>query len=70
MTKKSETTTLNEIVKALENAGYDPLAQLHGYLETGSSHFITRKENAREKIKTLDLETIRAFLYSMEHQRD
>lgn len=65
MTMKSEKTTLNEIVKALENAGYDPFAQLHGYLETGRTHFITRRDNAREKIGILDPEMIRAFLDEM-----
>ena len=62
MEQNWEQAILHEIIRALESAGYDPQIQLHGYLETGMDYFITRKENARERIKSLDPETIRAFL--------
>lgn len=50
------------IVSALTNAGYDPYAQLTGYLQTGDETFITRNGNARELIKTLDRGKIERYV--------
>lgn len=49
---------ISEIMSALSAAGYDPYAQLTGYLQTGDETYITRKGNARELIRTLDKEMI------------
>ena len=49
---------ISEIMSALSAAGYDPCAQLTGYLQTGDETYITRKGNARELIRTLDKEMI------------
>lgn len=51
-----------EIVAALEQAGFNSRAQLTGYLRTGEDTYITRTDHAREKIKKLDLETISQLL--------
>ena len=49
--EKSETAKIfDEIVSALTEAGYEPLMQINGYLKTGNITYITRKNNAREKI--------------------
>jgi len=53
---------LNEIIKLLEEKGYDPIAQLTGYLEIGSDDYITRHGNAREKIKAIDKEVIKKYI--------
>ena len=53
---------LNEIIMLLEERGYDPIAQLTGYLEIGSDDYITRHGNAREKIKTIDKEVIKKYI--------
>ena len=53
---------LNEIIKLMEERGYDPIAQLTGYLEIGSDDYITRHGNAREKIKEIDKEVIKLYL--------
>lgn len=53
---------MNRIIKAIEDAGYDPYAQLYGYLETGDLAYITRKCNARDEICDLDLQMIRRFM--------
>ena len=45
---------LKEIITLLEEKGYDPVAQLTGYIETGSDDYITRHGNAREKIKEIE----------------
>ena len=53
---------LNEIIKLMEERGYDPIAQLTGYLEIGSDDYITRHGNAREKIKMIDNEVIKKYI--------
>ena len=61
-----EENLIHIVVKALKNAGYDPYAQLTGYLETGDDSYITHKDGAREAIKLLDKEVIRAYLAEAE----
>ena len=53
---------INEIIMLLEERGYDPIAQLTGYLEIGSDDYITRHGNAREKIKAIDKEVIKKYI--------
>ena len=50
------------VIAALSDAGYDPYAQLTGYLQTGDETFITRNGNARELIKTLDRDKIERYV--------
>lgn len=44
---------LNVTILSMALAGYEPYEQLTGYLKTGSDLYITRKGNARAKIKLL-----------------
>lgn len=53
MNEKDAKKILNEIILSMALAGYEPYEQLTGYLETGSDLYITRKGNARSKIKLL-----------------
>ena len=53
---------ISEVSSALSAAGYDPCAQLTGYLQTGDDTYITRKGNAREIIRTLDKEMIARYI--------
>ena len=53
---------ISKITQALSAAGYDPCAQLTGYLQTGDETYITRQENARAIIKTLDKEMIAQYI--------
>lgn len=53
---------LKEIITLLKEKGYDPVAQLTGYIEIGSDDYITRHGGAREKIKEIDKETIKLYL--------
>ena len=53
---------LNEVIMLMEERGYDPIAQLTGYLEIGSDDYITRHGNAREKIKAIDKEVIKKYI--------
>ena len=50
------------VIAALSDAGYDPHAQLTGFLQTGDETFITRRGNAREIIKTLDKDKIAQYV--------
>ena len=57
------TVTLEEIIRLLEEKGYDPVAQLTGYIEIGSDDYITRHGGARDKIKEIDKESIKQYLH-------
>lgn len=60
-----DTAFLSEMAKAtaaMKAAGYDPYAQLTGYVRTGNVRYITREGNARDMVAQMDLEKIKAFL--------
>jgi len=57
---------LSEIINALKEAGHDPYAQLHGYLQTGDGIYITRRNNARFLIRELDKERLTDYVKSMQ----
>lgn len=50
------------IVEALKERGYDPCAQLYGYLKENNLMYITQHRNAREIIQNLDKEQIRQYI--------
>ncbi len=50
------------VVDALKATGYDPFDQLTGYVRTGNELYITRHENARELVKTMDKQDINTYL--------
>lgn len=54
--------TIDEIIDALRRAGYDPAAQLTGYLQTGDETYITRRGDARAKIRFVDKQQIRNYI--------
>ena len=53
------------IVEALKERGYDPNAQIRGFLQYDDHSYITRHKNARELIQRLDKDQIRQFLSSI-----
>ena len=53
---------ISEVSSALSAAGYDPCAQLTGYLQTGDETYITRKGNAREIIRMLDKKMVAQYV--------
>ena len=57
--------SMETIVVALKDRGYDPYAQLRGFLQYDDPSYITRHKNARELIQRLDKEQIRQFLSSI-----
>ena len=55
---------LKEIITLLEEKGYDPVAQLTGYLNENQEDYITRHGNARTKIKDIPKEVIEEYIKS------
>ena len=53
---------LEQITDSIRTAGYDPYAQLYGYLRTGNDSYITRQGNARDLIKQVEKTALEAFL--------
>ena len=53
---------MEEIIQAIRESGFNPYAQLYGYITEGKEEFITRKGDAREKIKKLKRADIKAFV--------
>ena len=54
--------TIALIVSALEERGYDPYAQLLGYLKEDNAAYITSHKDARLLVTTLDKDEIRTYL--------
>ena len=50
------------VIVALSDAGYDPYDQLTGYIQTGDDTFITRRNNARAIISSLDREMVAQYV--------
>ena len=46
----------------MEEAGYDPLAQFTGYLQSGDETYITRTGDARGIVRSLNKEQIAAYI--------
>ena len=56
---------MDMIVSALVERGYDPYAQLYGYLKENNPMYITKHRNARELIQTLDNNLIKQYITKM-----
>lgn len=56
--------TMENIISALRERGYDPYLQIYGYLQENDPAYITGHNGARESIQTLDKEDIRMFIDS------
>ena len=50
------------VERAVREAGFVPYDQLYGYVQTGNSLYITRRNNAREIVMKMDREKIRRCL--------
>ena len=50
------------VESAIQDAGYIPYDQLYGFLLTGNSAYITRKDNARSIAENLDRDLLRQYL--------
>ena len=53
---------LNIVVDALRESGYDPYVQIYGYLKTGDETYITRRNDAREIIKSISKDDLTQYI--------
>ena len=54
------------IIEEIRSAGYDPYAQLSGFVRTRDVRYITRRGNARSLIQELDFVQVQNYLSCME----
>ena len=65
MSAKSFEEKITIVIHALKKAGYVPYDQLYGYVSTGESAYITRQDNARALVESMDKDELRDFLKQM-----
>lgn len=58
--------TLTHIADAIRQTGNDPHDQLYGYVSTGDATYITRRNNARELIQSVDLKAVSQYVKDLE----
>lgn len=57
---------LSHIADSIRETGNDPHDQLLGYLTSGDVAYITRRNNARELIRTVDMVAISQYVKNLE----
>jgi len=57
---------MEHIIAALKEKGYDPYAQLTGYITEHNITYITSHKGARQLIATLDIECVKNYVIGME----
>ena len=65
MNDKQFATAMESIVAALKERGYDPYAQLTGYITENEPTYITSYKGARQLILTLDKEQVQRYAERM-----
>lgn len=58
-------SAMETIVEALKEKGYDPYAQLTGYVTENEPTYITSHKGARQLIVTLDMDRVKRFVKEM-----
>ena len=62
MTDKEFDKAMDIIAAAISDAGYNVREQLTGFLLTGDPTYITRRNDARTLIKSIDQEQLRRYI--------
>lgn len=57
---------MKRVENAIRDAGFVPYDQLFGYVMTGNSAYITRRDGARESVSSMDPELLRRYLLQRE----
>lgn len=57
--------TMEHIIEALKEKGYDPHAQLMGYITENEPAYITSYKDARKQILPLDIELVKQYVDKM-----
>jgi len=68
--KKTYISILDHIVEALLERGYNPYAQLKGYLINNSELYITSFKKARDMIKTIDVKDVENYIHNWDEYQD
>ena len=63
--KKQLDAMLHTVFDALETKGYDPIAQIEGYMVSNDPIYITTYNNARALITDCDMEHLRRYLLEL-----
>ena len=63
--EKQFISAMETIVEALKERGYDPYAQLTGYITENEPTYITNHKGARQLIVTLDMKRVKRFVKEM-----
>ena len=65
MSSQEFNKTMEYIIQAMCEKGYDPYRQLRGYLLENEPRYITRYKDARTLIQTLDMDQVKRFVREM-----
>lgn len=65
MDERQFIASMGHIVAVLKEKGYDPYAQLTGYVTENEPTYITSHKGARQLIVTLDMERVKRFVKEM-----
>ena len=65
MDERQFISAMETIVAALKERGYDPYAQLTGYVTENEPTYITSHKGARQLIVTLDMDRVKRFVKEM-----
>lgn len=65
MDERQFIAAMDHIVAALRERGYDPYAQLTGYVTENEPTYVTSHKEARQLIVTLDMERVKRFVKEM-----
>ena len=65
MDERQFIAAMDHIVAALRERGYDPYAQLTGYVTENEPTYITSYKGARQLILTLDKEQVQRYVERM-----
>ena len=65
MDERQFVATMDHIVAALRERGYDPYAQLTGYITENEPTYITNHKGARQLIVKLDMECVKRYVKEM-----
>ena len=65
MDERQFIAAMDHIVATLRERGYDPYAQLTGYVTENEPTYITSHKGARQLIVTLDMDRVKRFVKEM-----
>ena len=65
-TMKNAKEILSHIADAIRQTGNDPHDQLLGYISTGDVNYITRRNNARKMILSVDMADVSQYVKELE----